>query len=74
VAIVESARELQADLIVLGLSGLDGADATVPGSTALQVIRQAPCPVLVVREYMTKRAPLEIAPDRQSRAALAVAA
>jgi len=73
-AIVGAARELQADLIVLGLSGLDGADDTRPGTTVLQVIRQAPCPVLLVREYMKQRAPLEIARDRRSRAIRAVAA
>jgi nucleotide-binding universal stress UspA family protein len=73
-AIVQAARELHADLIVVGLSGLDGADAMRPGSTTEQVIRQAPCPVLVVREYMTKRAPLEFARDHRSRATTAVAA
>lgn len=73
-AVVEAAGELHADLIVVGLSGLDGADATRPGSTTEQVIREAPCPVLVVREYMTKRAPLEFARERRSRATIAVAA
>lgn len=73
-AIVDSARDMQADLIVLGLSGLDGADATRPGRTVLQVIREAPCPVLVVREYLTMRAPLELARDRRSSARVAVAA
>lgn len=73
-AIVGAARELHADVIVLGLSGLDGAAATMPGSTVLEVIRQAPCPVLVVREYMKQRAPWEIARDRRSRAIQAVAA
>ena len=73
-AIVWAARELQADVIVLGLSGLDGADATRAGSTVLEVIRQAPCPVLVVRDYMKQPAPLEIARDRRSRAIQAVAA
>lgn len=72
-AVVQAARELYADLIVIGLSGLDGADATRPGSTTEQVIRQAPCPVLVVREYMPKRAPLEFARDRRSRAITAAA-
>ncbi len=73
-AIIDSARELQADLIVLGLSGLDGADATRPGRTALQIIEEAPCPVLVVREYLTMRASLEIARDRRSSVRVAVAA
>ncbi len=72
--IVGAAREIQADLVVIGHSGLDSGDQTILGQTALQVIRQAPCPVLVVREYMTKRAPLEIARDRRSRAASVAAA
>jgi nucleotide-binding universal stress UspA family protein len=73
-SIVTLARELEADLIVIGLSGLDGADPTITGETASQVIRQSPCPVLVIREYMTKRALLEYAHDRRSRAAASIAA
>jgi nucleotide-binding universal stress UspA family protein len=73
-AIAESARELQADLIVLGLSGLDGAEAATPGRTVRQVIHEASCPVLVVREYMARRAPLEFARDRRSRAPVTIAA
>lgn len=72
--IVETARDLQADLIVLGLSGLDGVDATTPGAAVSQVIREAECPVLVVREYTTQRVPREIARDRRSRATAAIAA
>ncbi len=64
----------EADLIVLGLSGLDGADATRPGTTVLQVVRQAPCPALVGRAYLTKRAPMETARDHRSSTRVPVAA
>lgn len=64
--IVAVARDLQADLIVIGLSGLDGAEPAIPGKTALGIISQAECPVLVVRDYMRKRGSLEIASDLRS--------
>jgi nucleotide-binding universal stress UspA family protein len=70
-SIVRVASEQQADLIVLGLSGLEGADPTCIGETALQVIRQSLCPVLVIREYMTNQSPVDVPSDRQSQAAVA---
>ncbi|MHB0867254.1 MAG: universal stress protein [Thermoleophilia bacterium] len=47
--IVESARELGSDLIVLGSHGWHGVDKTILGSTAERVIAYSPIPVLVVR-------------------------
>lgn len=73
-AIVESAREMRADLIVLGLFGLDGTCAVSPGKTLLRVIREAPCPVLVVRECTRKIVHLDSARERKSSAAMAIAA
>jgi len=49
--IVGTARELAADLIVIGFAGMGSTDLTTPGTTLLEVIKEAPCPVLVVREW-----------------------
>jgi nucleotide-binding universal stress UspA family protein len=48
--IVEVAKELDADLIVIATRGYAGWERLVIGSTAARVARAAPCPVLVVRE------------------------
>lgn len=48
--IVAFARENGIDLIILGTQGLTGL-AHIFGSTAERVVRQAPCPVLVVRQH-----------------------
>jgi len=48
--IVEAAREMNADLIVIGTHGRTGLKHVFMGSTAERVVRHAPCPVLVVRE------------------------
>lgn len=47
-AIVERARESDADLIVIGTRGRGGFASLVLGSTSLAVIHEAPCDVLVV--------------------------
>ena len=44
-SLVDTARKLNADLIVLAGHG---AAATVPGTVSQYVLRRAPCPVLVV--------------------------
>jgi len=49
VAIVELADEENADFIVIGTHGRHGVDRIVHGSTAEHVVRDASCPVLVVR-------------------------
>jgi universal stress protein A len=47
--IVEAARKLDADLIVIGTHGRTGFDHLIIGSTAERVVRHAQCPVLTVR-------------------------
>jgi universal stress protein A len=48
--IVEAARILPADLIVISTRGQTGLKHVLLGSVAEHVVRRAPCPVLVVRE------------------------
>jgi len=48
--IVEAAKELDVDLIVMATHGYTGWKHFAIGSTAERVVRAAPCPVLVVRE------------------------
>ncbi|HYG36518.1 MAG TPA: universal stress protein [Clostridia bacterium] len=48
--IFEAAKELEADLIILATHGRTGLAHLLLGSTTEKVVRQAPCPVLVVRE------------------------
>lgn len=47
--IVRAAKEWPADLIVIGSHGRRGISRAVLGSVAEEVMRHAPCPVLVVR-------------------------
>ncbi|MFO1160387.1 MAG: universal stress protein [Reyranellaceae bacterium] len=47
--IAKAAKEWRADLIVIGSHGRRGLTRAVVGSVAETVMRQAPCPVLVVR-------------------------
>lgn len=42
------AREIDADVIVIGTHGYDGLDRVI-GTTAAKVVNRAPCSVLVVR-------------------------
>jgi universal stress protein A len=48
--IIEAAKSLRADLIVIGTHGYTGLKKIYLGSTAERVMRHAPCPVLVVRD------------------------
>jgi nucleotide-binding universal stress UspA family protein len=48
--IVEMAKEMDVDLIVVATHGYTGWKHFCIGSTAERVVRAAPCPVLVVRE------------------------
>ena len=48
--ILELAREICADLIIATTHGRTGLTHLVMGSTAENIVRRAPCPVLVVRE------------------------
>ncbi len=49
VAIVEAAKRLHAELIVMGTRGLTGLEHVLLGSVADRVIRTASCPVLTVK-------------------------
>jgi universal stress protein A len=51
-AIVEMAKHLGADLIVMGTHGRRGVSRLVLGSVAESVARTAPCPVLLVRSNL----------------------
>jgi universal stress protein A len=48
--ILEVAREIRADLIITTTHGYTGLKHLLIGSTAENIVRRAPCPVLVVRE------------------------
>jgi len=47
--ILRTAKEKNAELIVVGTHGRTGLDHVLFGSTAEKVVRRAPCPVLSVR-------------------------
>ena len=49
--ITEAARDIPADIIVIATHGRTGLKQALMGSVAEQVVRTAPCPVLVVREH-----------------------
>jgi nucleotide-binding universal stress UspA family protein len=48
--IIEAARRLPADMIVVSTHGRTGLKHVLLGSVAENIVRHAPCPVLVVRE------------------------
>jgi nucleotide-binding universal stress UspA family protein len=48
--IVNLAKRLETDLIIMATHGYIGVMHMVMGSTSEEVVRKAPCPVLVVRE------------------------
>jgi nucleotide-binding universal stress UspA family protein len=48
--IITMAKSLPADLIVISTHGRTGLKHVIMGSVAEDVVRRAPCPVLVVRE------------------------
>jgi nucleotide-binding universal stress UspA family protein len=50
VEIVGAAKELESDLIIISTHGRTGLKHVFMGSVAENVVRLAPCPVLVVRE------------------------
>jgi nucleotide-binding universal stress UspA family protein len=55
-AIVETAREIGADLIVMGTRGHSGFKHALLGSVTERTVRIAPCPVLTVHAPQTDRA------------------
>ena len=48
--ILETAKNMEIDLIVISTHGRKGINHLLLGSTTEKVVRHAPCPVLVVRE------------------------
>ena len=55
--IVALAKELRADLIVMGCRSHRGIRRIIEGSISDAVIRHAPCPVLVVRSHEGSQPP-----------------
>jgi nucleotide-binding universal stress UspA family protein len=49
--IIDVAREVAADLIVMGTHGRRGVRRALIGSIAESVVRTAPCPVLTIRDH-----------------------
>lgn len=47
--ILKAAKEISADLIVLGTHGRTGLDRLMMGSVAERVVRRSPCRILLVR-------------------------
>ncbi|HEY3131407.1 MAG TPA: universal stress protein [Acidobacteriota bacterium] len=54
--IADFAREKEADLIVVGTHGRKGLDRIFMGSTAENLLRHAPCQVLVVKQKAPRKA------------------
>jgi nucleotide-binding universal stress UspA family protein len=52
--ICAAARDLEADLIVVATHGYTGYKRMFLGSTAERVVQHAPCPVLVVRQHLSR--------------------
>ncbi len=54
IEIVEFAKEIEADLIIMGTHGKGGLKQRIMGSQAERVIRMAPCPVTSIRLAMSE--------------------
>jgi nucleotide-binding universal stress UspA family protein len=50
IEIIETARELDIDLIITATHGQTGVEHLLFGSTAEKIVRKAPCPVLSLRD------------------------
>ena len=50
IEIIETASELDSDLIIIATHGHTGVEHLLFGSTAEKIVRKAPCPVLTLRE------------------------
>ena len=49
-AIVDYCRELAIDLLVIATHGRTGSPMSCSGSVAERIVREAPCPVLTIRD------------------------
>ena len=70
--IIDTARDEDADLIVIGTHGRGGLNRMLLGSVAERVVRQAPCPVMTVgpRARQTRRSvPFAAAEEHHERTA-----
>lgn len=69
--IARTARRLKADLILMGSRGLSDIEGFLLGSVSRQVAATAPCPLLVVKQPLTKLLHVALAVDdsKSSRAA-----
>lgn len=65
------ARELHADLIVMGSHGRHGCERALLGTVAESILRTAPCPVLIARPTFTADAATRGIPSRDMRAHVA---
>lgn len=67
-AILQLATDLDADLIVVGTRGNKGLKRVLLGSTAEELVKRAPCPVLVARhkDYSQMHKSLRIEPVCQA--------
>src|SRR5688572_25406283 len=65
--IVALAKELGADLIIMGCRGHRGIRRAIEGSISDAVIRRAPCPVLVVGSHESAQDPKWLALSAGSR-------
>lgn len=63
--IIDTAGEQGVDLIIMGTHGRTGLAHVLLGSVAEHVVRQGPCPVLVVRRAPDPSAPAEEALPEQ---------
>jgi len=71
--IIQAAKEQSVDLILMGTHGRSGLDHLILGSTAENVVRKSPCPVMVVRLPARKSDDLPVRhigerPDDRARA------
>ena len=55
-ALIETAREWEADLLTVGSHGFSGIERWLLGSVSEGVLQRSPCSVLVVREPQTPEA------------------
>jgi universal stress protein A len=51
IEIIDAAKELGCDLIILGSHGRTGVERLLMGSTVEKVVRRAGCPILIVRPH-----------------------
>lgn len=68
-AIIDEARDFEADLVVVGHRGHGAVKSMFLGSTSTAVLEHAPCPVLVVREPNLRNALLAEDGSESSRQA-----